>query len=102
MRALPGALHLAFMAALAACDSSSPGGGNTQTSVPPSGCPAEPCTAGAVCFAPAEPSCGGTWYCWADTVWRCAPPDSGGGGGPPDASPGDDASEAAAPDAPAD
>jgi hypothetical protein len=30
-------------------------------------------------------NCNGTWYCWSDSAWHCAPPDSGPPGGPGDA-----------------
>jgi hypothetical protein len=92
-----------FVAALACvvvlgCGGDSSGTtGNSQTDVPPSSC-MSPCMVGAICTGPAEPACAGTWYCWSDTKWHCAPPDSGGVGGfppdatPSDASPGEDAS----------
>jgi hypothetical protein len=55
-------------------------------------------------MGPVESACNGTWYCWSDTNWHCAPPDSGGPGGFPDATAGEpDASQEASPatDAPA-
>jgi hypothetical protein len=27
-------------------------------------------------MAPAEGNCNGTWYCWDDSMWHCAPPDA--------------------------
>jgi hypothetical protein len=65
-------------------DDSSNGGGNSQSPIPPNGCPSEPCKAGTVCLQKPEPACNGTWYCWsADQKWHCAPEDAGGPGGPP-------------------
>ncbi|MGD0525535.1 MAG: hypothetical protein ABSE49_10345 [Polyangiaceae bacterium] len=86
-----------FVTAVAqACggDDSGNGGNSPQQ---PSSCPS-PCTPGALCYQP-DPSsnCNGDWYCWSDSMWYCAPPDSGG---PGDATvmfdialPGDDASD---------
>ena len=75
------ALPLAFFAtvvALACGDDTGNGGsgGGTQ----PSAC-VSPCTPGALCYQP-DPSslCNGDWYCWDDSTWHCAPPDSGGPG----------------------
>lgn len=82
---------IAFLVAstfvVVACGGDSSGtAGNSQTDIPPSSCPAEPCKVGTTCLGPAEPACDGTWYCWSDAKWHCAPPDGGGGGGyPPDA-----------------
>ena len=80
------AVALGVTVTLLACggdDSSS--GGASQSAIPPNGCPAEPCKTGTVCFAQAEPSCDGTWYCWSDQKWYCQPQDGGGpGGSPPD------------------
>jgi hypothetical protein len=87
--------------AVAACtgdDTSNPS--PPASGVPPSGC-ATPCQSGAICYQPAENGCGGTWYCWSDTTWHCAPPDAsspGGDGGPivfPDAGGGQDATTGA-------
>ena len=64
--------------------------GNSQSDLPPGACPSEPCTVGTICRGPVESACNGTWYCWSDTKWHCAPPDAGGAGGfPPDATTGD-------------
>jgi len=64
--------------------------GNSQSDLPPGSCPATPCMVGAICMGPVESACDGTWYCWSDQKWHCAPPDGGGGGGfPPDATTSD-------------
>ena len=68
---------VASLVVAAACggDDSSNGGNSV---VPPSACVA-PCTPGApICSGPVEPNCNGSWYCWSDSTWHCAPPDSGG------------------------
>lgn len=89
-----------LVSAVAACSGDdSSGGGNSQTPVPPSNCPATPCKTGAMCFGPAEAACNGTWYCWSDQAWHCAPQDSGAGGGAPDTGAGDDGGAEAAADA---
>ena len=79
---------------VAACNGDDSSPGSTQSGVPPAACGPQPCTVGKICSLQAEPACDGTWYCWSDTNWHCAPPDSGGPGGPPDAS-------GSSPDAPA-
>lgn len=68
---------------VAGCSSDDSSDDSSQSMIPPSTCPAEPCTTGAICYGPAESTCNGTWYCWNDGKWYCAPPDSGGPGGPP-------------------
>jgi hypothetical protein len=90
----------------AACSGDDSTGGGSNSAVPPSTCPAEPCTVGALCYGPVEPSCNGSWYCWSDTKWHCAPQDSGGPAdatlyetspeddGPDETSPAMDAAEA--------
>jgi hypothetical protein len=88
---------LGLVLAAACGDDSNGGSGNSPTQ--PASCGA-PCMVGTMCYQP-DPSsnCNGDWYCWSDSLWHCAPPDSGGpgdatvtfdtGGG------GDDASEEA-------
>lgn len=81
-------LRLAFAATavaligVAACgDDSSNGGGSTKENPQPTSCPPTPCTVGAICYQPApNANCNGTWYCWSDTKWHCAPEESGGPG----------------------
>jgi len=69
-----------FVAAVAlACGGDDNGNGGNSAQQPTS-C-ASPCTPGALCYQP-DPSsnCNGDWYCWSDSLWHCAPPDSGGPG----------------------
>ena len=80
MRGLAAVPLAVFVAAVAlACggdDSSKNGSGG----VAPSAC-ATPCTSGALCYQPVVGAlCDGDWYCWDDSKWHCAPPDSGGPG----------------------
>ena len=68
-----------FVAAIVvSCGGDDTGGGGGSGGTQPSAC-ASPCTPGALCYQP-EPgtSCNGNWYCWDDSKWHCAPPDSGG------------------------
>lgn len=101
--AAPFAFGIALvLSAVCACngdDSSSPSG---QDGAAPPVC-AGPCKPGAMCYAQMTNACNGTYYCWSDSQWHCAPPDSGGPGGmPPDSGEDDGAVESAAPtDAPA-
>ncbi|HEY3820391.1 MAG TPA: hypothetical protein VGL81_24670 [Polyangiaceae bacterium] len=75
--ALPLVLFVAAVALACGGDDSS-NGGNSPTQ--PSSC-GSPCTPGALCYQPdPSSSCNGDWYCWSDTMWHCAPPDSGGPG----------------------
>ena len=78
LTALPLVFFLSAVALACSGDDSSGNGGNSPTQ--PSSC-ASPCTPGALCYQP-DPSsnCNGDWYCWSDTTWHCAPPDSGGPG----------------------
>ena len=78
LTALPLVFFLSAVALACSGDDSSGNGGNSPTQ--PSSC-ASPCTPGALCYQP-DPSsnCNGDWYCWSDTMWHCAPPDSGGPG----------------------
>jgi hypothetical protein len=75
-----------------ACSGDDSNSGGSGSGPPPSNC-TEPCSpVGSVCFGPVEPNCNGSWYCWSDTDWHCAPEEAGG---PPDATlfeanPGDD------------
>jgi hypothetical protein len=92
------AVPLAFLVATIAVVACSSGGssGNGTEPTQPSAC-ASPCTPGTLCYQP-DPSsnCNGDWYCWSDTTWHCAPPDSGGPGDATvnfDTGGGDDASE---------
>ncbi len=83
---------------LGACSNDSgSGGGSSDTMPPPSSC-VTPCMPGSEpCLQPQEGNCSGTWYCWSDMAWHCAPPDaSAPGQGGYDASaitPGDDGSD---------
>ncbi|MGH7295506.1 MAG: hypothetical protein ACRELB_11260 [Polyangiaceae bacterium] len=66
---------------LAACGGDDNGGGSGNSGTQPTSCPA-PCTEGAVCYQPApNANCNGTWYCWSDVKWHCAPEEAGGPGG---------------------
>jgi hypothetical protein len=90
VRSLVALLVLGAILVVAGCNSDDSSSGSPQSAVPPSNC-TEPCTVGAQCYGPASSGCNGTWYCWSDTKWYCAPQDGGGPGGlPPDASVGDD------------
>ena len=76
------ALPFAFLVTLAAgaCSSNGSSGNGDQSPTQPSSCPS-PCTPGALCYQPDPNSdCNGDWYCWSDSLWHCAPPDSGGPG----------------------
>lgn len=92
--AVPLALFIAVVALACGDDTSNGGSGNSPTQ--PSSCPS-PCTPGALCYQPApDLNCNGDWYCWDDSKWHCAPPDSGGPGDATvvfDTGGGDDASE---------
>ncbi len=69
------------MLVVACGDDSNGGNGGTTQNPQPSTCPATPCTVGAICYQPApNANCNGTWYCWSDTTWHCAPEESGGPG----------------------
>jgi hypothetical protein len=99
VRALPLLVFVAVgsLVAIAACGDDSTGTGNSTT--PPSNCTLPCSPLGGICYGPVEPNCNGSWYCWDDTKWHCAPEDSGG---PPDATlfdtgPGDDGPDEAAP-----
>jgi hypothetical protein len=62
------------------CGDDSTDGSSGNSGTQPSSC-ASPCTAGAQCYQPAPDSnCDGDWYCWNDSRWHCAPPESGGPG----------------------
>ena len=67
---------------LGACgDDTGNGGGGSSSGAEPSTCPPTPCTANTVCYQPAAgENCNGTWYCWSDQKWHCAPEESGGPG----------------------
>lgn len=70
-----------FLGTIAACGDDTGNGGSTQENPQPTSCPATPCTVGAICYQPApNANCNGTWYCWSDTTWHCAPEESGGPG----------------------
>jgi hypothetical protein len=100
VRALTAVPVAFFVAAVAfACGGDDSANNTSSGGSQPSSCPS-PCTPGApICYQP-DPSslCNGDWYCWDDSMWHCAPPDSGGpgdatvmfdtGGGSPEA--GDD------------
>ena len=95
------AIAFAVLAACGGDDSSNGSSGGPQ----PSACPPTPCTVGAICYQPApNENCNGSWYCWTDTMWHCAPQDAGG---PSDAtvtfesSTGDDGGSEAGDDGPA-
>jgi hypothetical protein len=78
LTALPLVLFLAVVAL--ACSSNSGGDNGDDGGVQPSSCES-PCTPGALCYQPDPGSnCNGDWYCWSDSMWHCAPPDSGGPG----------------------
>jgi hypothetical protein len=63
---------------LVACGGDDNGGGSGNSGVQPTNCPS-PCTVGTVCYQPApNANCNGTWYCWSDQKWYCAPEESGG------------------------
>jgi len=77
--ALPIAVFVTVVLACGGDDSSNGNGSNSGTQ--PAAC-AAPCMPGALCYQPAPGSnCNGDWYCWSDSKWHCAPPDSGGPGG---------------------
>ena len=87
---IAGVVASACLIVVACGDDSSGTTGNSQSDLPPGSCPATPCMVGTICMGPVESACDGTWYCWADQKWHCAPPDGGGGGGfPPDATTSD-------------
>ena len=66
---------------LVACGGDDNGGGSGNSGTAPTSCPAMPCTVGAICYQPApNANCNGTWYCWSDQKWYCAPEESGGPG----------------------
>ncbi|HEY6462277.1 MAG TPA: hypothetical protein VIY73_19050 [Polyangiaceae bacterium] len=70
-----------FLGTIAACGDDTGNGGSTQENPQPTSCPPTPCTVGALCYQPApNANCNGTWYCWSDTTWHCAPEESGGPG----------------------
>jgi hypothetical protein len=80
VRSLAATTLVLFVALVAeACGDDTDGtSGNSGTQ--PSSCPS-PCTVGALCYQPAPDSnCDGNWYCWDDSRWHCAPPESGGPG----------------------
>lgn len=94
LAALPLVLFVAAVALACGGDDNSNNGGNSPTQ--PASCP-QPCTPGALCYQPdPSSSCNGDWYCWSDSKWYCAPPDSGGPGDATvmfDTGGGDDASD---------
>jgi hypothetical protein len=81
VRALTAVPVAFFVAAVAfACGGDDSANNTSSGGSHPSSC-ASPCTPGALCYQP-DPSslCNGDWYCWDDSKWYCAPPDSGGPG----------------------
>ena len=75
LSALPVAAVLAAVVVNCGDDTSN---NSSSAGTQPSACPS-PCTAGALCYQPApDTTCNGYWYCWDDSKWHCAPPDSGG------------------------
>jgi hypothetical protein len=89
VRSIAAILAVSVLLVVSACNGDDSSSGSSQSPIPPSQCTA-PCTAGALCYGAAESACDGTWYCWSDTKWHCAPPDGGGPGGPPPDASGDD------------
>jgi hypothetical protein len=94
---LAGSVAVFVSLTVAACSGDDNSNGNSsQSPIPPIGCSdGGLCTPGNICSGPVEPACNGTWYCWSDQMWHCAPPDSGGPGGAPDGSLPDDADQPA-------
>jgi hypothetical protein len=80
VRALLALPLVLFVAAVALACGGDDNGGGSNSPTPPSSC-LSPCNPGDLCYQP-DPSsnCNGDWYCWDDSMWHCAPPDSGGPG----------------------
>ena len=81
MRLLP-LVHFALAVSLVGVACGGDDSDNGTGVVPPSNC-MDPCSGQpSPCFGPPEPNCNGSWYCWSDDKWHCAPEEAGG---PPDA-----------------
>jgi len=96
VRSLAAFLSVSVLLVISACNGDDSSSGSSQTPIPPASCTA-PCTTGMLCYGPSQAACDGTWYCWSDTMWHCAPQDGGGPGGPPPDAGSDDAPAEAAP-----
>jgi len=69
------ALALLVGLVVVACGGDDSGDGGSSNGGTPPAC-TEPCQPGDMCFQPAEGNCNGSWYCWDDAKWHCAPPDA--------------------------
>lgn len=82
MRSLAALLAVSVTLAFSACNGDDSSSSSQQDGAAPPVC-SGPCTPGQMCYAQMTNVCNGTYYCWSDTAWHCAPPDAGGPGGPP-------------------
>jgi hypothetical protein len=90
VRSIAATLAVSVILVVSACNGDDSSSSSSQSGILPASC-TEPCTVGKLCYASVSSTCDGTYYCWSDAKWHCAPPDGGGPGGPPpDASSGDD------------